>query len=95
MRDMAADPDLNAVMLAREHHISTRYLHSLFAAAGTTYGSELLRIRLNQAAQLLKDCPSLSVIDVAGQSGFSNPSHFARRFRGVYGLSPTDFRRNS
>ncbi|EXF96622.1 hypothetical protein HK44_016055 [Pseudomonas fluorescens HK44] len=35
----------------------------------------------------------LSVVTVANQVGYSNPSHFAQVFRKHTGLSPSDYRR--
>jgi AraC-like DNA-binding protein len=30
--------------------------------------------------------------DIAGACGFSDPSHFGRRFRQFYGVTPSDIR---
>ena len=50
------------------------------------------RKRISHAEQLLGD-NSLSITDVAIQSGFSNQSSFIRMFKIMNGCTPTDFRR--
>ena len=54
-----------------------------------------MRLRLETAHRLLSDrrCDELTVLEVASRCGFAEPSHFARRFRGAYGLGPLEFRR--
>lgn len=97
LRQIAArhqDADLTAESLARFCGISKRYLHSLLAAADTTFGSELVRARLSHARTLLEN-PAFgqaTVGDIAYRCGFSDPAHFSRRFRASYGLTPSDFR---
>lgn len=80
--------------VARHHGISLRYLHLQFAAGGTTFGADLLRIRLENAVRILGDprYDRLPVAEIAVRCGFGNPSHFARRFRERYGRSPTERR---
>jgi AraC-like DNA-binding protein len=48
-----------------------------------------------RAKALLEDRRFLrtSIADIAWRSGFSNPSHFARRFRQRFGIAPAQFRR--
>lgn len=94
VRDRCHESDLSPAAVAKEHGISKRYLHHLFANAGTTFGNELMRARLEAAHRLLSDgrYSALSINEVAGRCGFVESSHFARRFRKTYGLAPTEFR---
>ncbi|HEV7138601.1 MAG TPA: AraC family transcriptional regulator [Steroidobacteraceae bacterium] len=89
------DPGLSPASVAAEHRISLRTLHYAFAAAGTTFVEELMQVRLQRAQELLADprLQELPVIDVAARCGFTDPSHFARRFRRQFGLAPLAFRR--
>jgi len=66
----------------------------LFAHTHSTFGDELMSMRLDCARRLLSDArfASLKVSDVAARCGFLEPSHFARRFRRAYGAGPTEFR---
>jgi AraC-like DNA-binding protein len=49
------------------------------------------RGRITYAQQLIRET-SRSLIDIALGVGYSNPSHFAKVFRKVAGVTPTEFR---
>ena len=76
---------------------SVRYLHAIYSASGTSCGRELIRVRLERAQRLLLDPtePSRLIDDIAWQCGFSDASHFRRRFRALYGVSPSTMRMDS
>jgi AraC family transcriptional regulator, positive regulator of tynA and feaB len=95
LRERCLEPDLTPGSFAASQGISRRSLYLQFARAGTTFGGELMRMRLEAAHRLLSDsrCDALTVLEIADRCGFAEPSHFARRFRGAYGLGPLDFRR--
>ena len=54
---------------------------------GSTAFTFLREVRMDYAAQLLKD-DRHSVIQVANEVGYSNASHFARAFKNRHGLLP-------
>jgi len=89
------EPDLTPAKLAARHRISTRTLYYAFASAGTQFRDELMRLRMERAGELLStSCLSgVSILEVATRCGFTDPSHFARRFRLHFGRSPVQFRR--
>lgn len=90
------EPDLTPAELARDAGISLRHLHGLFAAAGSTFGAELVERRLQYAAVKLRTLSAdHPVSDVAYDAGFADPSHFARRFRQHFGSSPTRWRKEA
>lgn len=91
---LAHDAELDAEILSTSLNISTRYLHALFAAAGTTYAHQLLRVRMERAAQMLSDprFAKHSISEIAAICGFNDPSHFARRFRERLQQSPGAYR---
>lgn len=95
LRERCHDESLTPAALAAAQGISLRYLHHLFAGAGTTFGAELMRLRLEAARRLLEDrrCARLEIAEIAARCGFAEPSHFARRFRRAYGRSPQEHRR--
>lgn len=95
LRERCLESQVSPADLAAQRGISRRYLHLLFARAGTTFGGELMRLRLEAAHRLLSDprCDALTVTDIASRCGFTEASHFARRFRGAYGAGPLEFRR--
>jgi AraC-like DNA-binding protein len=94
IRDRCHEAGLTPGAIAEAHGISKRYLHYLFAHTHSTFGDELMSMRLDCARRLLSDArfASLKVSDVAARCGFLEPSHFARRFRRAYGAGPTEFR---
>jgi AraC-like DNA-binding protein len=94
LRDRCHEPDLTPATVAEAHGISKRYLHHLFAQAGSTFGQELMRLRMEFAHRMLSDrrFDNLSVSEIAARCGFLEPSHFARRFRQSFGVGPSGFR---
>ncbi|WP_127599535.1 helix-turn-helix domain-containing protein [Nitratireductor alexandrii] len=90
-----ADPRLNAARCARAIGISPRYVHKLFARAGTTLGAFVMEVRLREAAAALR-APAkaaVPVTSIAYACGFSDLSHFSRSFRARYGAPPGAWRR--
>ncbi|MCW2338883.1 AraC-like DNA-binding protein [Sphingobium sp. B2D3A] len=95
MRDRFDDLELSPATLASELNISKRYVHKIFAGNDTTFGAALLELRLCRAAEMLTD-PRYGiyrVADVAYACGFSDSSHFARRFRDRFGAAPLQLRK--
>lgn len=89
------EPGLTAATVAASVRISERYVHKLFERAGTTFASYVMERRLDGAARDLKD-PALlgrAIGDIAFDWGFSDLSHFTRRFRHRFGCTPRDWRR--
>ena len=78
-------------------HISKERIGTAFAQ-GSEYASLAAFVtacRLDYATHLLLEQPSLPVAQVATASGFSSANHFSRNFKTVYGLSATEFRKQS
>ena len=90
-----SDPSLGPQSVADAHGISKRYLHLLFAGAGTSFGAELMELRLEQAKRHLDDrrLARIGIAELAWRCGFREPSHFARRFRARYGAAPGAYRK--
>ena len=88
------DPDLSPALVAQRLAISSRYLHALFSDRGTTFGRWLLSRRLQRSRAQLSDPAQQhrTVADIAFHNGFSDPSYFARAFRGHYGITPRQLR---
>ena len=53
-----------------------------------------MRLRMQRASELLART-NRPLVEVAFDSGFDNSSHFTRRFRTMFGCTPTAFRRNA
>ena len=86
------EPRLQMSDVAHDLGISVRYLSAVFRKNGTTFGEELMRLRLNKASVMLREehCMNLSVSDIARITGFTCLSHFSRAFKSYFGKSPTE-----
>ena len=97
LAELASTCNVTAAEIAHAHGISPRYLHAIYSANGTSCGRELIRVRLERAQRLLLDSkePGRSIDDIAWQCGFSDAGHFRRRFRALFGVSPSAMRMGS
>ncbi|MPZ96327.1 MAG: helix-turn-helix domain-containing protein [Propionibacteriales bacterium] len=89
-----ADQRLTPATIAAAHHISVRYLHKLFETQDTTVAAWVRRRRLERCHRDLLD-PALQgrpVSAIAARWGLTNPRHFSRAFRSVYGVPPGEYR---
>jgi AraC family transcriptional regulator len=79
--------------LAEQAGISEFHFNRLFKrATGMPPSQYQIKLRLDAARRLLRETKK-SVITIANEVGYSNPSHFAQLFRKETGLSPSDYRR--
>lgn len=51
-----------------------------------------IRLRMETARRLLRET-SASIVAIANDVGYTNPSHFAQQFRKETGVTPSDYRR--
>jgi AraC family transcriptional regulator len=85
--------DLNLDRLAAQVGLSKFHFHRLFKrATGLSPARYHIDLRMNVARRLLRET-NKSVVAVALDVGYANPSHFAKLFRRETGLSPSDYRR--
>jgi AraC family transcriptional activator of tynA and feaB len=88
--------DLTPAALAARCGISTRTVHRLFAASGTTFQDWLRERRLERCWVELSDRSrnGRSIADVAFGCGFNDLSTFNRAFRARFGVTPRVARRH-
>jgi AraC family transcriptional activator of tynA and feaB len=89
------DTDLAPRSIARGTGVSIRYLHLLFAGAGTSVAAWIRGERLERCKLDLAN-PELarrSISTIAYGWGFNDAGHFGKLFRKATGLSPRAFRR--
>lgn len=91
------DPTLSIADVAEALSLSQRHLGRIFAANDTTVGQEIQERRLQRARTMLTspDGGTMTTAEIALRSGFTSPSHFSRVFRGRYGMTPTEARREA
>jgi AraC-like DNA-binding protein len=94
LRDRCHEPELDPAAVAISLGLSRRYVHALFASAGTTFSQELYACRLQRAQRLLRDrrYAGIGIAEIAWKCGFNEPSHFTRRFRERFGVAPSRYR---
>jgi AraC-like DNA-binding protein len=87
------DPDLTPERIAAAHNVSVRQLYKACAAAGLSLEQWLITQRLEAArGQLVSPVGQRrSIAATARACGFRDQSHFARRFRAAYGMTPRDW----
>src|SRR5687767_2892445 len=69
----------------------SRFRHLFKTQIGVSPAEYLQRLRLRRARMLLKRT-FLTVKEVMALVGYNDPSHFARDFRRVHGVSPSALR---
>jgi AraC-like DNA-binding protein len=70
----------------------SRFMRYFKRVTGETFVAHLTRLRIERAAQLLKET-DLSIAQVANAVGFSDQSHFDRVFRRHFQVTPREARR--
>lgn len=81
--------------LARAVSLDPAYLGRLFGkCTGTTPLGFLARVRAERAAVLLAQS-DLPAARVGAAVGWADPTYFARRFKNLIGLTPTEYRRRN
>jgi len=86
--------DLAIETVSRRHRLTVRYIQRLFEHDGTTFSQFAMSQRLARAHYMLTDSAAAasSIGDIAAACGFSDHTHFNRRFRRAYGAAPSDVR---
>jgi AraC family transcriptional regulator len=86
--------DLSLDEMAQSVGLSTAHFARMFRnSTGETPHQFVLRQRIERAKAMLR-APEARVLDVAVACGFKTQQHFAQVFRGVWGVSPTEYRQD-
>ncbi|GGO03395.1 response regulator transcription factor [Saccharibacillus kuerlensis] len=84
---------LSLTGLGRHFHFNPSYLSSYFAAHNKEGFSEYLnKIRVTKAEELLRG-GELSISEISGRVGYSDPGYFTKVFKKHTGFSPSQYRR--
>jgi len=85
------NPKLSPADIAKTNGISERYLRQLFAEMGTSLSEFLNAQRLELALRLLTSPlhRNRRIAEIAFEAGFSDLSHFNRRFRARFHMTPS------
>jgi AraC family transcriptional regulator len=83
--------ELTLERLAKEAYFSPFHFHKIFKGiVGETHQKYINRIRLERA--ILRMDGEKTLTEIAMETGFSTPSHFAQAFRELYKISPRLYR---
>lgn len=86
--------DLSLQDVAEKAFLSTVYFSRFFKKqTGENFSDYLLRVRMEHAAQFLKE--NKKVTDVSQACGYSNSGYFSRIFKEYYGCTPTEYTRHA
>ncbi|MGK5169063.1 helix-turn-helix domain-containing protein [Geodermatophilus sp. CPCC 205761] len=93
VRAHLAEPALTPERVAAAHNVSVRQLYKALARAGVSLEQELIGQRLELArTELLSPVGRRRPIAATARAcGFADPSHFTRRFRAAYGVTPREW----
>lgn len=86
--------ELTVHELSGRVYITPQYLSRLFRRfLGCSAYEYLTTFRINKAREFLVSNPHMEVQQIAGETGFSDASHFIAMFKKVTGVTPLEFRR--
>ena len=87
------DQEFSLALLAEQAGMSEYHFNRLFKrATGIPPSQHHIALRMGAAKRLLRETDK-TVITVANEVGYANPSHFSRTFRKNTGMTPRDYRR--
>ncbi|MFC4808594.1 response regulator transcription factor [Paenibacillus sp. GCM10023250] len=87
------DKEITVNMLAEHVHLTPTYLSSLFRKeTGKTISEYITEVRIARSADLLME-PQSKLYEVAERSGYNDANYFAKAFKKITGMTPTQFRR--
>jgi AraC family transcriptional regulator, positive regulator of tynA and feaB len=89
------DPSLDPAAAAAAAGVSVRYANAVLADENTSIARLIQTRRLERCRRALSDCTQShrSISEIAYHWGFSDMTHFGRRFKASYGLLPRDYRK--
>jgi AraC family transcriptional regulator len=90
--DAKAEDELTLLEMAQSVELSTAHFSRIFRkSTGESPHQFVLRHRIERAKAMLR-AAGARVLDVAVACGFKSQQHFARAFRHLCGVSPTEYR---
>ena len=88
------DKPLLLVELAEQLGTSERTLQRHLAGMGTNYSGLVDEARYQVACEMLENTDT-KIGEIAVAAGYQNPPHFARAFRRLAGIPPSEYRRSA
>ena len=73
---------------------SKQLRRKIFAITGETTVAFIMRVRLEEAHNMLINNPDISVAEVAMKCGFEDGGYFTKAFKQQYKMTPTQMRKS-
>ena len=91
------DPKFGRQTIMDRFQLSKERVGAIFSKGSehAKLSSYIQQLRLDYAANLLIEQPDKSIIELANECGFSSNTYFSDCFRQHFGMSPTDFRKET
>ena len=91
------DPKFGRQTIMDRFQLSKERVGAIFSKGSehAKLSSYIQQLRLDYAANLLIEQPDKSIIELANECGFSSNTYFSDCFRLHFGMSPTDFRKET
>ncbi|MDO5668222.1 MAG: AraC family transcriptional regulator [Alcaligenaceae bacterium] len=86
---LSQEPQVSLDEVANALGVSSRHLTRIFARHGLSPIKWLWDYRLDQAYNLIKKNPKLSMTEIALNTGFNDSAHFSKAFSKKFGISPS------
>lgn len=92
-----SNPELSLAQIAKEEHLSPRYLQKLFQSSGESFTNYIRHRRLERCRLDLEShqLSHLSISDIGFRWGFNEAGHFSRAFKNIYKLTPREYRQEA
>lgn len=88
------EEDITLKSVAHEFHISSSHLSRLFKdCLNTSFQDYVFDKKLERAAWYLENDPAKNVRTISGLLGYMTPAYFAKIFKGRYGVTPSQYRK--
>lgn len=85
--------DLSLHKLSEVASLAPSYISTLFGTVmNESFTEYVTRVRLEKAANLLREDKKLSVAEISGIVGYRNPQYFHNKFKTRYGVTPVQYR---
>ena len=89
------NPDFTVAYFAHEMCMSRMNLHRKLIRLQNCSASRFIRqVRLQKAAKMIQNSEG-NITQICYDVGFNHPSYFARRFKEVYGILPSEYAKKS
>lgn len=94
IEDNIANPDISTTLLASELKMSRTNLHRKLRSLVDQSTTEFVKnIRINKAMEYMEN-KGMNVSEACYAVGFTSTSYFSRCFKEIYGISPSEYKRN-